>query len=75
MALSIQLPVPETDALILSIPSLFLFLILSLSPLPSFCPSVHYLFSKPYLIYHQPSSTFPFISYKLTVIVSISEHI
>ena len=42
MALSIQLPVPETDALILSIPSLFLFLVffLSLSPdlLPSLCP-------------------------------------
>lgn len=72
MALPIQLPVPETDALILSIPLYFSFSF-SLS-LPC-CPSVHYLFSKPYLIYHQPSSTFPFISYKLTVIVPISEHI
>lgn len=52
--------------------SLFLFSFsLSLSLL-SFCSL---LIFQALLIYHQPSSTFPFISYKLTVIVPISEHI
>ena len=55
IALSIQLPVLEQMLLF----SLFLLyfsfsFFFSLSPLTSFHPSVHYLFSKAYLIYHQP---------------------